>query len=217
MITKFQKESWGSGLWFETDAGLGKTVGSISLTAYGTAMEHEGQGRKADWESGAATTCSMSLRSSHNSKKPFTCKRHRPHSRPWWWGRRSHTCALAAFLTQAPRTILLIYPVSSPLYKEQRLHATVVRKFLLSDAVGGSRVIPFHGIQDWQLSEPTWAPQDQATPVWTPPGEAQLLLYLWVLMSMSVKSLWQLGGQRIAGPQSAGWLMSRGTHKCLEY
>lgn len=62
----------------------------------------------------------------------------------------------AAFLSQAPGTILLIYPVSSLLYKEQRLHATVVRKFLLSDAVGGSRVTPFHGIQDWQLSEPTW-------------------------------------------------------------
>ena len=49
----------------------------------------------------------------------------------------------AAFLTQAPRTILLIYPVSSLLYKEQRLHARVVRKFLLSDAVGGSRVLHF--------------------------------------------------------------------------
>lgn len=78
---------------------------------------------------------------------------------------------LAAFLTQAPRTVLLIYPVSSLLYKEQRLHATVVRKVvsaLLSDALGGSRVTPFHGIQDWQLSEPTWvhvAPQDQATSV----------------------------------------------------
>lgn len=74
---------------------------------------------------------------------------------------------LAAFLTQAPRTVLLIYPVSSLLYKEQRLHATVVSA-LLSDALGGSRVTPFHGIQDWQLSEPTWvqvAPQDQATSV----------------------------------------------------
>lgn len=82
---------------------------------------------------------------------------------------------LAVFLAQAPITVLLIYPASSLLYKEQRLRATVVRKFLLSDALRGSRVTPFHGIQDWQLSEPTWvhvAPQGQAASVnlpWTGP------------------------------------------------
>lgn len=95
---------------------------------------------------GAATTCSMPLPVLPQQQEALHLQRHRPHSHPWWWGRRDpHLPPGWKLSHQAPRTILLIYPVSLPLYKSRRLHATVVRKFLLSDR-GRLQGYSIHGI-----------------------------------------------------------------------
>lgn len=112
-------------------------------------------------------------RPSHDSKKPSTCKRHRPLSRPFWWAPGSHTCP-RPHRPPSPHKQCCAFIQSPP-------SLTKSRDSLLSEAVGGSRVAPYHGIQDWQLSEPTWVqvvPQDQAASARTSPEEAQLPPYL---------------------------------------
>lgn len=209
MITKFQKESWGSGLWLETDAGLAKTAGSVitdSLRHSRGTWRPKKEGwlriRRCNHLFNALAVLPWQQEALHLQKAQTSFM-------SLVVGAQESHLPLAAFLTQAPRPVLLIYPVSSLLYKEPRLHATVVRKFLLSDALGGSRVTPFMESRIGSSQEPTWvhvAPQDQATTVWTSPGQAQLLPYLWVLMSMTVKSLWQLEAKGLQGHRVLdGW------------
>lgn len=90
----------------------------------------------------------------------------------------------------------------SLLYKEQRPNARMVRKLLLSEAVGSSKIIPRHRIHVWQTF---WRPQPllHACSSLRPCSllRRHICSYIWIPNKYTCQRfILQSGGQRTAGP-----------------
>ena len=168
------RASCGAGLGHENGCQAGKAADSTSLVADCMAVEPEAQGRKGSLMVRAAAIHPVLLLFSHDGKTLFhlltkqLCCWWETRLLPGHWvlssqrleGTQTSLVSLGGgspgvtpaptLITHPQRTNWLIFQsLLSPLQRE-RPNVWVVRKLLLNEAVGGSRIIPQHRIHTCQ-------------------------------------------------------------------